>query len=78
MSTDQRCVDIPVWVPVRHPLTGERMNAKARFHDHLLSASEAEALNAWFDAPSPVDTKPHDCASSPEQPAGGTPEPRDT
>lgn len=39
---------VEIWIPVINPVTGKRVNLRAKYHDHLISAEDATELEAWF------------------------------
>jgi hypothetical protein len=43
----ERCIEYDAWIPIQHPLTGERVNVRAMVHDHLLAPAEVADLEGW-------------------------------
>ena len=50
-------VERDVWIPVKHPLSGKRVNVRAMACDRLVSEAEAEQLAALFSGPPQVDER---------------------
>ena len=44
----EECIEFDVWVPVRHPLSGERVNVRAIVHERIVSPDAANDLEALF------------------------------
>lgn len=42
------CIEYDAWIPIRHPLTDQRVNTRAKVHDHFVLPEQAEALEAHF------------------------------
>lgn len=42
------CIEYVVYVPIQHPVTGERVNAKALVHDHIIVPEQIEELEAHY------------------------------
>lgn len=43
------CMEYDAWVPMIHPQTGERVNMRARIHDHFLLPDQIAELEAMLE-----------------------------